>query len=682
MRSINELSLLVAIVLLPPAVATGLFGTGQIAFVWLPLSLVISALFACIGIYRINRRTFSPLDQLVTQLRRRQITPASGETSDEINQVIRAIDSFATLLEGESADELARLKNELSELADRNEKAEAMFKLERQSFIEKEQRLDEHAAHLDAIWILIGPVLRQFIGSYNRKDNRKGADLTRAAAKIEFLLQQASPVLPEEQIETCDVLSVLDDAIDLVAPLLRSNQCHIPVLLDSTCPTRLGFDARRLKQLLFLLVLEHLRQKASVTTIPLTVSYVKDKISLNFAEGLSITPELNDLVSTNDADWTSNVLTFPAHLPGDRNPMPVDCGLTALVVTDNEPERTSLTQRLNLLGVTCTTDFKSEGLDMCFVSDEKSETFRAIQPYLPGTTYIVLLNNRELYNKPYWIQLEDPVNQTALASLIEDIGQLRDESSLKHVLAVDDSQANMQLLEMQLKELGHTVTKASSGEQALGFLKQENCELIFMDIQMPGMDGVEATRRIREMGVRAPVIGLTAHATSQERETYEEAGMNDVLIKPVRMENLKSIIRRVTRQAGKPPMAAASPAGAPVFDRDLALSNANQRLELAEELLTMLIESLPQDQKLINDSITDRDALKRAVHKLHGAVRYCGVPRLGRAIEKLETALKQDDEEQVPILLNLVNGEIIALQNWHRDNPSIFDAPSSRTTRH
>ena len=79
-----------------------------------------------------------------------------------------------------------------------------------------------------------------------------------------------------------------------------------------------------------------------------------------------------------------------------------------------------------------------------------------------------------------------------------------------------------------------------------------------------------------------------------------------------------------------------------------------------------------EDLQLINASSDDASELKKNVHKLHGAVRYCGVPRLARAIEKLESALKQNDEEQIPFLLNLLNGEITALESWYRNNPDPF----------
>ena len=66
------------------------------------------------------------------------------------------------------------------------------------------------------------------------------------------------------------------------------------------------------------------------------------------------------------------------------------------------------------------------------------------------------------------------------------------------------------------------------------------------------------------------------------------------------------------------------------------------------------------------------------MHKLHGAVRYCGLPRLTAAVEKLEAAIKQDDEEGVRLCLNLLNGEISAIRAWYQTNPNPFADGAAR----
>jgi len=117
-----------------------------------------------------------------------------------------------------------------------------------------------------------------------------------------------------------------------------------------------------------------------------------------------------------------------------------------------------------------------------------------------------------------------------------------------------------------------------------------------------------------------------------------------------------------------------------IFDLELSLSAANNRPELADELLTLIIANLPIDQKAINDAFTisGPEQLRTTVHKLNGAVRYCGVPRLANAVEKLETIVKSGPDEDLCRALNVLNGEVNSLMIWSQVNPDPFDTKDSQ----
>ena len=97
----------------------------------------------------------------------------------------------------------------------------------------------------------------------------------------------------------------------------------------------------------------------------------------------------------------------------------------------------------------------------------------------------------------------------------------------------------------------------------------------------------------------------------------------------------------------------------------------------------MLIENLPADQKAINDAINggSPEALRAAVHKLLGAVRYCGVPRLANAVEKMEVMVKTGAAEDIHRALNRLNGEVSSLMLWSQENPDPFDTQEARLNR-
>ncbi len=241
---------------------------------------------------------------------------------------------------------------------------------------------------------------------------------------------------------------------------------------------------------------------------------------------------------------------------------------------------------------------------------------------------------------------------------------------------MDDNAANLHLLELQLTELGHKVTTTSNGARAVDLCRENHFDLVFMDVRMPGMNGLEATKKIIEQGTEIPpIVGLTAYATVKERQDYLNGGMSQVVIKPIRINGLKSVLRRqIENIESKAPIAAPRNIEEIVFDREQSLSVANDRPELADELFQLLVTTLPKDQRQINIAFRNRDrqALREAVHKLHGAIRYCGVPRLGSAITKLEMLLKTGSQGDIRGALNIVNSEISSLMIWHREHSVPF----------
>lgn len=120
-----------------------------------------------------------------------------------------------------------------------------------------------------------------------------------------------------------------------------------------------------------------------------------------------------------------------------------------------------------------------------------------------------------------------------------------------NVLLVDDNFINLEIAGAMLKKLGHCVTSAENGLDALACVESNDFDLVFMDVQMPVMDGLEATRKIREFpGTRAStiIIALTAGVLEENREMCLEAGMDDMLMKPLRIVDFQSMIRKWASQ--------------------------------------------------------------------------------------------------------------------------------------
>lgn len=230
---------------------------------------------------------------------------------------------------------------------------------------------------------------------------------------------------------------------------------------------------------------------------------------------------------------------------------------------------------------------------------------------------------------------------------------------LKHsarVLCVDDNPANLLLVKTLLEDLGAQVCAVDNGQAALQACMDGRFELIFMDIQMPGLDGRQTTALIRqyeaERHLKAqPIIALTAHALASERTELMHSGMNDYLSKPINQRQLAQLLRHWTQ--GEPmtelTLSAAPHSAGPtlaklaVLDHEEGLHLAAGKSLLAADMLGMLLASLPADLQVIRQSRAQHDwrTLSERVHRLHGATRYCGVPQLREACQRSEALLKQ-----------------------------------------
>jgi two-component system sensor histidine kinase BarA len=241
------------------------------------------------------------------------------------------------------------------------------------------------------------------------------------------------------------------------------------------------------------------------------------------------------------------------------------------------------------------------------------------------------------------------------------------------VLAVDDNEANLKLVMTLLADCGVRAEGAASGFEAVSKARHRHFNLVFMDLQMPGMDGLEATARLRELdeNVRPDaIIALTAHALSEEKSRLGQLGFDGYLAKPVSNDQIMQTVYRHTgfncrqqtdnksRRADDMPIdphvrPSSRNRQMPCVDVAEGVRLAAGKADLAEELFSMLLEQVVSEAASIErlagsgqKESGQQEAFLDHVHKLHGATRYCGVPELRLATEKLESAIRADAPEQ------------------------------------
>jgi len=272
------------------------------------------------------------------------------------------------------------------------------------------------------------------------------------------------------------------------------------------------------------------------------------------------------------------------------------------------------------------------------------------------------------------IQLETPQNQKQLIDENLQISNKQSNQLNSHhealfdnettdllanlaVLVVDDNNINLKVATTLLENTGARVYTATSGSEALQKINTHTFELILMDLEMPEMSGLEATRRIRKSNTNAkdiPIIALTAHAFSDLRHEAINAGMNDLLAKPYKPNELFAIINKwchssiainsETRAEKKPGNDYGDDPGKnlEVYDYNVALKTVNGNKIVAEELLNDFLASLADSKKAIeiHHQASDIDKLYDVIHKLSGSASTVGALALHTETLNLQNIIK------------------------------------------
>jgi two-component system sensor histidine kinase BarA len=298
----------------------------------------------------------------------------------------------------------------------------------------------------------------------------------------------------------------------------------------------------------------------------------------------------------------------------------------------------------------------------------------SLQEALIASGAISCLSKPITANKLYSALLAEPEYLTAPSRKIIPI----------KVLAVDDNEANLKLINALLQEQVSEVVLAQDGANALALCQSETFALIFMDIQMPVMDGVSTLKAIRKnsSNENTPIIAVTAHALSGEKEKMRKQGFNAYMTKPIDETMLNHIIYEYcdvnyfinNANQSLPVLVEPIPTFADetiteiesekdheivhdmlheklengniinVIDWKLALKRTGGKEDLAIEMLLGLIENLSDSKDKISDALTKQDSnkLKHLIHKLNGACCYTGVPSLASVCQEIETQLKKE----------------------------------------
>ncbi len=248
------------------------------------------------------------------------------------------------------------------------------------------------------------------------------------------------------------------------------------------------------------------------------------------------------------------------------------------------------------------------------------------------------------------------------------------------VLIADDHDANRRLAVTILRKRGHYCREAANGREAIELARREPFDVILMDIQMPGMDGFEATSAIRQMeqstGRHVPIIALTAHAMSGDREACLAAGMDAYLAKPLRPRELVQLVESITTGSNiatsPPSYSEKKDTAKPEFDFDAALESLDHDMELLLEQMQFFLNDGPDLIERIGKAIDNNEprSLEIAAHRLKSLLARYAYHAAADLAYQLERQGKQGSvagaREAYNQLVPKVHELVAAIRNFMR----------------
>jgi CheY-like chemotaxis protein len=291
------------------------------------------------------------------------------------------------------------------------------------------------------------------------------------------------------------------------------------------------------------------------------------------------------------------------------------------------------------------------------------------KPVKPSQLYNVLVS---LLNGQSW-----PAERAT--ALPEDISQT--PPFPLRILIAEDHAVNQKVALRLLKRLGYRADVAANGLEVLDALERQSYDVILMDVQMPEMDGVEATSRIRQLlpPERQPhIVAITAHAMKGSRERYLAAGMDNYISKPVRLEELATVLyschplattSRVVRQPaasvhkGPAELSPAPPSIDEHIIREMFAEVDTAEMEEMQEIITLFFDTTPDMMTQLHQAVAQRDAqtLRQVAHTLKGSAQL-GILRFSAIAAELQQLGDQGTVEGAELLIAQLQREFLHVE--------------------
>lgn len=248
-------------------------------------------------------------------------------------------------------------------------------------------------------------------------------------------------------------------------------------------------------------------------------------------------------------------------------------------------------------------------------------------------------------------ELEFVHRQTAVHSVTPPKETKSDVLLDGHILLAEDMPDNQVLISLYIKRMGLSVTVVNNGKEAVEAVNENDFDLVFMDMQMPIMGGVEAVEILRSQNFKKPIIALTANAMKEDRDKCLAAGCQDFLTKPIDTNNFYNLLKNylTTKESS-------------LDEANLVLPNIDVRDEEMFNLTKIFVSRLPSIIKNINETFENRELLKlkELTHDLKGTAGSFGYPKLSSICQDIQVEIFNTCKNSNSCeLTDSENGEIV-----------------------
>jgi PAS domain S-box-containing protein len=238
-----------------------------------------------------------------------------------------------------------------------------------------------------------------------------------------------------------------------------------------------------------------------------------------------------------------------------------------------------------------------------------------------------------------------------LEAFVSQAAVRKEEKSLK-ILVAEDHEVNQMLFKIILEKMGYLVEPAMDGLEAVSVAAKEHFDLIFMDIQMPNMNGFQAAEKIRALGFKGPIIAVTANAIKEEIAKSRQAGMNDFLTKPFNQKDLIPYLKKWlpdgTVDGKENPESGEAAETEELFDFKKAVESFMGKEEVVKKLLSSFTDKVAGQIMALKEAVKNQDfeVIRAEAHSIKGGAWNLHSKKLGDAAAELEWAGREKLEPE------------------------------------